>query len=89
MWAGDALLPLAPDGAVTAYDRRHLSLYAALLDADEAGTSWREVSWLLMRLHPDADGTQRCWATHLGRARWIIGEGLSDACHFFGSRPAT
>lgn len=68
---------------VIEYDRDQLSLYAALLDAADAGTSWREVATRLMHLDPDAEGAEACWRTHLERARWIIGEGLGTAIEAF------
>ncbi|HKU07841.1 MAG TPA: DUF2285 domain-containing protein [Bradyrhizobium sp.] len=79
------LLENAPSGdAVTAYDRHHLALYAALLNAEDASAGWRETATELMRLDPDADGTEACWRSHLDRARWIVGVGLGAALTAFG-----
>ena len=79
------LQPIAPTGQVSAYDRQNLALYAALLDAEAAGTDWLESAIELMHLDPDQAGAQLCWQSHLDRARWIVGEGLSEAVASFGS----
>jgi hypothetical protein len=76
---------VAPSGRVTPYDQQQLALYAAILDADAAGASWRESAKTVLGLDPDHQGAQDCWRSHLERARWIVGEGLTEACHFFGS----
>lgn len=78
------LQPSAPTGQVCTYDRQNLTLYAALLDAEAAGTDWRETAIELMRLDPDRAGAQLCWQSHLERARWIVEEGLSEAISTFG-----
>ena len=79
---------LAPsDEAVCDYDRHHLALYAALLDADDSGQDWQDVAATLMRIDVTASGAKACWRTHLERARWIIGEGLEAALTSFGARP--
>ena len=78
---------LAPSGdEVADYDRTNLALYAALLEADEAGRDWREVAADLMRLDitdPDAEAR---WRSHLERARWIVGEGMGAALVAFNER---
>lgn len=86
-WHG-LLMDEAPCGAPTDYDRRHLSLYAALLDTEAAGTDWREVAPSLMKLDPGHAGSQACWQSHLARARWIVGDGLADAVVAFGEPEA-
>jgi hypothetical protein len=74
----------APSGtAVIDYDRRHLALYASLLDADDAGRDWRDAAVALMRLDPGDADAEPCWRSHLERARWIIGEGLATALTAF------
>ena len=76
---------LAPMGTVSVdYDRRNLALYAALLDAGDAGQDWRLVARVLMGLDVDRAGAEACWRSHLDRARWIIGEGLASAIVAFG-----
>lgn len=82
-----AIERLAPTGdAVVDYDRQHLALYAALLDAVDAGRDWQVAAADLMGL----DGTDRdaeaCWRSHLDRARWIVGEGLGSALVAFSAR---
>jgi hypothetical protein len=78
---------LAPAGnAVVDYDRRHLALYAALLDADDAGIDWREAAASLMRLDVGAKDVEACWRSHLERARWIVSKGLEGAVIAFGAR---
>ena len=77
----------APTGRdVSDYDRRNLALYAALLDADDAGRDWREAAASLMHLDPADEGTETCWRSHLERARWIVSEGLVLALVAFNAR---
>lgn len=78
------LLAIAPCDEVTSYDLRQLALYAALLDADAAGARWREAAATVMGLEPDHEGAERCWQSHLERARWITGCGLAQAVEAFG-----
>lgn len=80
-----SLMKVAPCGSPTLYDQSNLALYAALLDADAASKSWREIVSTLMQLDPDHDGVERCWRSHLERARWIIGDGLAGAIEAFGT----
>ena len=76
---------LAPTSEVAVdYDQRHLSLYAALLDADDAGGYWRDAATFLMQLDVNNRTAEACWRSHLERARWIIGEGLGSALLVFG-----
>jgi len=85
-----ALERIAPAGtAIGDYDRSHLALYAALIDAADAGRSWRDVAVDLMRLDPADPATKACWQSHLERARWIIGAGLAEAIAAFDLRPET
>ena len=78
------LLNVAPSGPAIEYDRCHLALYAALLDAADAGQDWRETARNLMDLDVDSAGAEACWRSHLERARWIVGEGLASAISVFG-----
>lgn len=78
----------APSGTATEYDRAHLALYAALLDADAAGVDWEEAAATLMQLDPKSPGSEPCWQSHLDRARWITGAGLADAVETFGHSDA-
>ena len=84
---GSAVRPLAPTGgSAVDYDRRHLTLYAALLDADDAGGCWTEAAATILRIDPDADGAEACWRSHVERARWIVGDGLASALIAFNQR---
>ena len=78
------LKSMAPAGGVTDYDRAHLALYAALLDADDSGQEWTAVVSELMGLDPTAVDAETCWKSHLDRARWIVGDGLAQAVSTFG-----
>jgi hypothetical protein len=77
----------APEGEVTAYDRRNLGVYADLLHAKRIGTAWEDVAVEILGFEPgfDRDGAWRCWETHLARANWIVGEGLPEAIAAFGA----
>jgi hypothetical protein len=77
----------APEGdAVRDYDRRHLALYAALLEAEDAGGGWREAATSLMRLDAADSDAEACWRSHIERARWIVGDGLGAAIAAFNDR---
>ena len=77
---------LAPtDSEPVDYDRHHLALYAALLDAHEAGDDWRTAASQIMQLDVNDDGAHACWRSHLERARWIIGAGLGHALVAFAT----
>lgn len=77
----------APTGnEVIDYDRRNLALYAALLEADDAGRDWREAAASLMHLDLADKNAEACWRSHLERARWIVGEGLATALVAFNRR---
>lgn len=85
----DTLDRLAPsDDAAVEYDRRHLALYAALLDADDTGICWRAAAMSLMRLDVSERDAEACWRSHLERARWIVGDGLGPAIDAFNQRGA-
>ena len=78
---------LAPTGtAVVDYDRRHLALYAALLEADDAGRAWQDAAASLMHLDVTEPDAEACWRSHLERARWIVGDGLGNAIDAFNER---
>jgi len=77
----------APEGDVVVdYDRRHLALYAALLEAADTGRAWQEAATSLMRLDVAERDAEACWHSHLERARWIVGEGLGTAIDTFNQR---
>lgn len=67
------------DDGVCEYDLRNLALYAALMDAADAGLSWQACAQEIMGLD-DRDLTSlNLFERHLQRARWIVGEGLQLA----------
>ncbi|WP_349356944.1 hypothetical protein [Sphingobium nicotianae] len=68
------------------YDRRHLALYAALLEAADAGRNWQDAASFLMRLDVTKDHAEACWRSHIERARWIVGDGLAIAIDAFSER---
>jgi hypothetical protein len=70
--------PQSPDS--TDYDRKHLALYARLLDADEEGAEWTEVVQILFGLDPkrDADRARGVYDSHLSRAVWMTQHGFVD-----------
>ena len=48
---------LAPAGPVlTAYDEEHMITYMRVLDADQQGADWRDVSRIVQRIDPDNEG---------------------------------
>jgi hypothetical protein len=78
---------LAPSGDLAVdYDRRHLALYAALLEADDAGRNWQDAAISLMQLDVTEGDAEACWHSHLERARWIVGDGLGIALEAFNAR---
>jgi hypothetical protein len=73
---------------LTAYDRAHAAAYLRLLDADEAGASWREVVRIVFHLDPDHDPQrlERMHQSHLERARWMRDHGYQELAQ---QRPLT
>jgi len=83
----DVVDRLAPEGhGVVDYDRRHLALYAALLEADDAGGPWQDAAASLMQIDVSKCDAEACWRSHLERARWIVGDGLGSALVAFNAR---
>ena len=69
---------LAPAGPVlTAYDEEHMITYMRVLDADQQGADWRDVSRIVLRIDPDneADRARVAFESHLSRARWMTEQG--------------
>jgi hypothetical protein len=69
---------VAPAGpALTVYDEEHLITYMRVLDADQQGADWREVSRIVLRIDPDreAERARRAFESHLLRARWVTEHG--------------
>ncbi|MBI1205844.1 MAG: DUF2285 domain-containing protein [Azospirillum sp.] len=69
--------------AVTDYDEAHTLTYVRLLVAEEAGVDWREGVRHILRRDPVAEPerSQRCWESHLERARWM------NQCGYLFKRP--
>lgn len=69
---------------LTAYDESHLVGYLRLLDADDAGTDWRESTALIFGVDVAADQqrARRMYDSHLARARWMTEVGYA---HLLGS----
>lgn len=83
----DSIRNCAPTGdEVVDYDRRNLALYAALIEAVDAGRNWRETVSDVMQLDPSDPDGEACWRSHLDRARWIVGDGMAAALEAFGKR---
>lgn len=63
--------------AVTSYDARQFLTYARLLDADDAGTDWREAAAIILEVDVTLDpgAAYRYWRDHLSRARWMASRG--------------
>lgn len=68
------------DDRVTEYDATHFIDYARMLDAERAGTDWRDGAAAILRMDPSGDeaGVRRCWDSHLTRAHWIVTAGYSQ-----------
>jgi len=71
----DDVAPTAP--VFTAYDKRHASTYARLLDTEAAGADWKDVARIVLRIDPERepDRARRAWESHLARARWMTEHG--------------
>ena len=68
----------APSGPVlTAYDEEHMITYMRVLDVDQQGAGWREVSRIVLRIDPDTEAhrARRVFESHLSRARWMTEQG--------------
>ena len=63
--------------ALTEYDEKHMTTYMRVLDADQQGADWRDVSRIVLRIDPDneADRARRAFESHLSRARWMTQQG--------------
>ncbi len=48
-----------------------------MLDADEEGADWRDVSRIVLHIDPerDSDRARRAFESHLSRARWMTKRG--------------
>lgn len=65
------------DRSVTDYDRRHLTLYARLLDANADGATLHEIAKILFGIDADEDPdlARKLHDGHLDRARWMTENG--------------
>jgi hypothetical protein len=63
--------------ALTVYDEEHMITYMRVLDADQQGADWRDVSQIVLHIDPDRepDRARRAFDSHLARAKWITREG--------------
>lgn len=66
--------------SLTAYDRAQAATYIRLLDAAEAGASWREAVRQVFKLDPDSNPAcrERMHRTHLERALWMRDHGYKE-----------
>ena len=78
--ADPEFLDAPPDSpSLTDYDRRHLKLYARLLDAQAAGATWEEAFMVLFddtqSIPPER--AKRIHEAHLKRAEWMTTTGFN------------
>ncbi len=69
---------IAPtDPALTPYDIEHAVTYFRVLDADDEGADWREVSRIVLHIDPEIEPARakRAHESHLARARWMTHTG--------------
>ncbi|SEI55377.1 hypothetical protein SAMN05518849_10151 [Sphingobium sp. AP50] len=74
------------EGEVCDYDLNNLALYAALMDAADAGLSWQESARQILRLDEYDIISFDLYERHLQRARWIVGKGLQSALIAFSKK---
>jgi type VI secretion system activator RovC-like protein len=78
---GPRIADEAPNSpALTGHDQEHLVTYLRLLDAEEEGADWKEVSRVVLRIDPIREPTRarRVWESHLARAKWMTENGYKD-----------
>ena len=65
---------------VTEYDRRHLKLYARLLDAEADGAPLADIMRVLFGIdaEDEPERARRLHAGHLGRAHWMAENGYRN-----------
>jgi Uncharacterized conserved protein (DUF2285) len=69
---------VAPSGAkLTVYHEGHVITYLGMLDADQEGADWRDVSRIVLHIDPDQDAirARRSFESHLARAKWMTEQG--------------
>jgi hypothetical protein len=49
--------------------------YMRVLDADQQGADWRDVSRIVLRIDTEADRARIAFESHLSRARWMTEQG--------------
>jgi len=70
----------APDAAhLTSYDEAHLTDYLRLLDAANAGASWRQIARDILDVDPSHDPVRAktMYDSHLARAHWMTEVGYA------------
>jgi len=72
---------------LTSYDKRHLLIYADLLETEADGGEWDEAALLVLRIDPVLEPVRarRVWENHLTRARWLAEHGYG---HLLGAKVA-
>jgi hypothetical protein len=76
-----SIADVAPtDDLVVDYDRVHSVVYLRLLDAEQEGVAWEEVSKIVLGIDPDREPerAKRAYDTHLKRAKWMTTNGYKD-----------
>ena len=68
------------ENILTSYDKRHLLIYADLLETEADGGEWDEAALLVLRIDPVREPTRarRVWENHLTRARWLAANGYGQ-----------
>jgi len=63
--------------ALTEYDEKRMTTYMRVLDADQQGADWHDISRIVLRIDPDteADRARLAFESHLSRARWVTEQG--------------
>lgn len=69
------MAPVEP--VLTSYDEEHHITYLRLLDADNEGADWKEVTKIVLHIDPEREPerARRVWESHLARARWMSRSG--------------
>jgi hypothetical protein len=67
------------DAIMTAYDHAHFLTYARVLDAERDGLDWAVglQSILYRDFGDDVAAGKLCWDSHVGRAHWIVKDGIA------------
>ena len=62
---------------LTVYDEEHMITNMRMLDTDQQGAAWRDVSRIVLRIDPDTevDRARIAFESHLSRARWMTEQG--------------